>query len=55
MTQFIETMESLHVQGPKSNVKAVRDYLRADGPFQGQMTVLTRSGTLEKDMDFSYT
>jgi hypothetical protein len=27
-------MELLHVQGPKSNIKAVGDYLRADGPFE---------------------
>jgi hypothetical protein len=27
-------MELLHVQGPKNNIKAVADYLRADGPFE---------------------
>jgi hypothetical protein len=35
-TQFIETTELLRVQGPKSNTKAVGDYLRADGPFDGK-------------------
>jgi hypothetical protein len=29
-------MELLHVQGPKSNIKAVGDYFRADGPFEGK-------------------
>jgi hypothetical protein len=36
VTQFIETMELLHVQGPKNNIKAIDVYLRADGPFQGK-------------------
>jgi hypothetical protein len=35
VTQFIETMELLRVQGPKNNIKAEGDYLRADGPFEG--------------------
>jgi hypothetical protein len=29
-----QTMELWHMQGPKSNIKAVGDYLRADGPFE---------------------
>jgi hypothetical protein len=33
--KFIETMELLRVQGPKNNIKAVGDYLRADGLFEG--------------------
>jgi hypothetical protein len=32
-TQFIKTMELLHVQGPISSNKAVGDYLRADRLF----------------------
>jgi hypothetical protein len=34
VTPFIE-MELLHVQGPKNNIKAVGEYLHADGPFEG--------------------
>jgi hypothetical protein len=34
-------MELLHVKEPKNNNKAVGDYLRADGPFEGKNTVLT--------------
>jgi hypothetical protein len=34
-TQFIETMELLHVPGPENNIKAIGDYLCADGPFEG--------------------
>jgi hypothetical protein len=33
VTRFIETTELLRVQGPKNNIKAVGDYLRADVPF----------------------
>jgi hypothetical protein len=29
-------MEFLHVQGPKNNIEAVGDCLRADGPFDGK-------------------
>jgi hypothetical protein len=29
-------MELLRMQGPKSNILAVGDYLRADGPFEGE-------------------
>jgi hypothetical protein len=36
VTQPVETMELLRVQGPKSNISAVDDYLRADGPFEGK-------------------
>jgi hypothetical protein len=36
VTQFIETMELLRVQGPKSNIYVVGDYLRADEPFEGK-------------------
>jgi hypothetical protein len=36
VTQFIETMELLRVQGPKNSIKAVGDYLRADVPFEGK-------------------
>jgi hypothetical protein len=32
----VETMEFLRVQGPKSNILAVGDYLRADVPFKGK-------------------
>jgi hypothetical protein len=35
VTPFIETMDLLRVQGPKSNILAVGVYLRADGPFDG--------------------
>jgi hypothetical protein len=34
VTQFIEIMELLRVQGPKNNILAVGDYLHADGPFE---------------------
>jgi hypothetical protein len=33
---IIEITELLRVQGPKSNIYAVGDYLRADGPFEGK-------------------
>jgi hypothetical protein len=33
---FIETMELLHMQGPKSNINAIGDYLRADAPSEGK-------------------
>jgi hypothetical protein len=36
VTQIIETTELLRVQGPKNKILAVGDYLRADGPFEGQ-------------------
>jgi hypothetical protein len=36
VTKFIGTMELLRVQGPKSNILAVGDYLRADVPFEGK-------------------
>jgi hypothetical protein len=36
VTQFIETMELLRVYGPKNNIQAAGDYLRADGPFEGK-------------------
>jgi hypothetical protein len=36
VTQFIETMKLLHVKGPKNNIQAVGDYLRADVPFEGK-------------------
>jgi hypothetical protein len=36
VTQFIETMGLLRVQGPKNNILTVGDYLRADGPFEGK-------------------
>jgi hypothetical protein len=29
-------MELLRVQGPKNNIQAVGDYLRADKPFEGE-------------------
>jgi hypothetical protein len=29
-------MELLRVQGPKSNILAVGDYLRTDAPFEGK-------------------
>jgi hypothetical protein len=29
-------MDLLRVQGPKNNIEAVGDYLRADGPFEGK-------------------
>jgi hypothetical protein len=29
-------MELLRVQGPKNNIQAVSDYLRADVPFEGK-------------------
>jgi hypothetical protein len=29
-------MELLHVKGPRNNIEAVGDYLRADGPFEGK-------------------
>jgi hypothetical protein len=29
-------MELLHFQGPKNNILAVGDYLRADVPFEGK-------------------
>jgi hypothetical protein len=29
-------MELLRVQGPKNNIQAVGDYLRADEPFEGK-------------------
>jgi hypothetical protein len=29
-------MELLRVQGPKNDILAVGDYLRADGPFEGK-------------------
>jgi type III secretory pathway lipoprotein EscJ len=34
--QFIEAMELLRVQGPKMNIIAVGDYLRADGLFKSK-------------------
>jgi hypothetical protein len=34
--QFVETMELLRVQGPKSKIWAVGDYLRADGLLGGK-------------------
>jgi hypothetical protein len=36
VTQFIETMKLLHVQGPENNIKALGDYLRMDGPYEGK-------------------
>jgi hypothetical protein len=36
VTQFIETMELLHVQGPKNKIEAAGNYLRADGPVEGE-------------------
>jgi hypothetical protein len=33
-------MELLLVQGPKKNILAVGDYLRADGPFEGKNDML---------------
>jgi hypothetical protein len=41
VTQYIETMELLRVQGPKNNTQAVGDYLRADESFEGQIIILT--------------
>jgi predicted membrane-bound dolichyl-phosphate-mannose-protein mannosyltransferase len=42
LTQFIEIIELLRVQGPKNNIEAVGDYLCADGPFLGKkMIILT--------------
>jgi hypothetical protein len=35
VTQFIETMELLCVQGPNSTILAVGDYLRANGKCEG--------------------
>jgi hypothetical protein len=35
VSQFIETMKLLRVQRLQNSVKAVCDYLRADGPFKG--------------------
>jgi hypothetical protein len=29
-------MKLLRVQGPKNNIEALGDYLRADGPFEGK-------------------
>jgi hypothetical protein len=34
--RLIETTELLRVQGPKSNIVAVGEYLRADGPFESK-------------------
>jgi hypothetical protein len=36
VTQFIETIELLHVQGPKRNILAVGDYPRADRLSKGE-------------------
>jgi hypothetical protein len=35
VTQVIETMQLLDVQGSQNNILAVYDYLHADGPFEG--------------------
>jgi hypothetical protein len=53
VTQFIETMELLHVKGPKSNLLVVGDYLRADGPLEGKNYDVDPE-VLEIDMDYSY-
>jgi hypothetical protein len=37
VTQFIEATELFYVQGPKSNIEVVGDYLHAeDGRFEGK-------------------
>jgi hypothetical protein len=35
-TLLIETIDLWHMQGPNNKTKAVGDYLRADGPFEGK-------------------
>jgi hypothetical protein len=50
------------VQGPKSSILAVGDYLRADGPFEGENDfndshrselISTPLEVLKKDIEFS--
>jgi hypothetical protein len=55
VSQFIETMELLHVQGPKNNIEAVGDYLRADGPFERKNDNFDPVPGLKKDMEYIYT
>jgi hypothetical protein len=34
VTQFIETMEILHVKGSNKNIRTAGDYIRVEGPFE---------------------
>jgi hypothetical protein len=53
VTQYIETMELLRVQGSKSNILAEGDYFRADGPFEGRNDNLNPVPSFKENMEFS--
>jgi hypothetical protein len=46
VTKLIETMELLHVQGPKNNIQA-------DGLFEGKNDISTPLPDLQSDMECS--